>query len=149
MTTKISTAYDYYITQLGTLFSSKQRIPNPYSLEDNSYPFLRDSWGLRLGSHNLVRSEFCKIYQSYNFVIVLCREIIRTDHNAVTYDTVAKNLMEDAFTLREFFYDIDNMNETIDQINLGSTDPIGTFFSGKNNFLFIETTIQTIISETY
>lgn len=147
--TKVSTVYDYYITQLTSLFPSKERIPNPYSLEDNSFPFLRDSWGLRLGGHTLVRNEFCKISQSYNFIVVLCREVLRTDHNSTTFDTVAKNLSEDIFTVREFFYDVDNMNSNIDRIDLGATDAISSFVAGKNNFLFIESVIGTVIREDY
>ena len=146
---KISTAYDYYITQLTSLLSGKERIPNPYSLEDNSYPFMRDSWGLKLGGHTLVRNEYYKLSQSYNFIVVLCREVLRTDHNAVAFDTVAKNLSEDIFTVREFFYDVDNMNSTIDQINLGATDAISSFVAGKNNFLFIESVIGTVIREDH
>jgi hypothetical protein len=119
---KISTVYDYYVTQLASLFSSKTRIPNPYSLEDN---------------------------QSYDFSVVFCAEVIRMEHNDTAFDTVVKQLNEDVFVLREDFYDIDNNNANIDQISLSSTDPVGFFVSGKSNYLFIETLITTRISEIY
>lgn len=149
MTTKITTVYDYYVTQLNTLFSSMTRIPNPYSLEDNSINFLRAGYGLKLGGHNLFNADFCNIYQQYNFNVVFCREVIRMEHNATAFDDVVKNLNEDVFTFREHFYDIDNNNSNIDKINLGATDPVNFFVAGKNNFLFIETTISTIIGENY
>lgn len=146
---KISTAYDYFVTQLGTLFSTKSRLPNPYSLEDNSAHMLKDSYGIKVGSHNFFNADFSTISHQYNITIVFCREVIRMDHNVTTFDTVSKNLSEDAFTLREFFYDTDNLNSTIDKIDLGTTDPIGFFVSGKNNFLFTETTISTLIRENF
>lgn len=146
---KISTAYDYYITQLETLFPIKNRIPNPYSLQDNSVNMLRDSWGLRLGGHDLISTDFKTISQQYAFIAVFCREVKRLDHDLTQFDAEVKAVNEDVFTLREFFYDVDNMNDTIDQINLGATSPVEFFINGKNNFLFVETTILTSIRETY
>jgi len=149
MSTKITTVYDYYITQLGTLFSTKNRIPNPYSLEDNSIHFLKDSWGLRLGGQAFFRGELCFLSEQYNFIVVLCREVVRQDHDATSFDTVVKAMKEDTFKLREFFYDVDNINSDIDKIDLGVTDQVSFFIAGKTNFLFTETTISTVIRENY
>lgn len=137
------------MSQLSTLFSTKTRIPNPYSLEDNGIHLLKDGYGLRLGGHDLSNQDFKSISQNYDFNVVFCREVYRMEHNETGYDSVVKNLNEDVFTLREFFYDIDNMNSNIDQINLGSTGQVSFFFTGKNNFLFIETTIRTLIREDF
>jgi len=149
MTTKITTVYNYFVTQLGTLFSSKNRIPNPYSLEDNSIHFLKDSWGLKMGGQSFFRAELCNFSEQYNFVAVLCREVVRQDHDLTSFDTAIKNMKEDTFTLREFFYDIDNMNSDIDKIDLGTTDPVNFFIAGKTNFIYTETTIQTVIRENF
>lgn len=149
MSTKISIVYDYFITQLGTLYSSKNRIPNPYSLEDNSIHFLKDSYGLRMGSQGFFKAEMCYLSEQYNFIVVLCREVIRQDHDLTSFDTAVKNLKEDTFTLREFFYDIDNMNSNIDKIDLGTTDPVSFFIAGKTNFIYTETIIQTVIREDF
>lgn len=150
MTTKISTVYDYYITTLGTtLFSSKNRIPNPYSLEDNSIHFLKDSWGLRMGGETFFRAEMCNISHLHNFIVVLSREVIRQDHDETSFDTAIKAMKEDVFTLREFFYDVDNMNSNIDKIDLGATDQVNFFIAGKTNFIYTETTISTVIREDF
>ena len=146
---KISNVYDYYVTRLAALFPSKTRIPNPYSLEDNSFQFLRDGYGLKINGHNIARLDFKSIAQAYDFSVVFCLEAIRMEHNETSYDDIVKQLNEDTFTLRKDFYDIDNDNADIDQINLSGTDPVGFFITGKNNFLFIETTITTNISEIY
>lgn len=146
---KISTVYDYYISELGTLFSSKTKIPNPYSLQDNSTNFLRDSWGLKMGGQSFFRAELCFLSDQHNFIITLCREVVRQDHDDASFDTAAKALKEDLFTLREYFYDKDNMNSNIDKIDLGSSDPVGFFVAGKTNFIFSETIIPTVVREQF
>ena len=146
---KISTVYDYYVSQVASLFPSKTRIANPYSLEDNSSQFLRDGYGIRLGASNLANVDMKTIYHGYDFIVTFCAEVVRMEHDETAFDSVVKQLNEDVFTLRKDFYDIDNNNVNIDQINLASTDPVGFFVAGKNNFLFIETSITTNISEIY
>jgi len=146
---KITTVYDFYVSELGILFSGKTRVPNPYSLQDNSIHFLKDGWGLRMGGQNFFSAELCYLSDQHNFIVVLCREVVRQDHDAVNLDTAVKALKEDTFTLREHFYDQDNMSSTIDKIDLGTSDPISFFIAGKTNFIYSETIISTVIREQY
>ena len=150
--TKISTVYDFLITTLATQYSGKLRIPNPYSLPDNPYQFLRDSYGLKAEGHFLQNQSFCdKIVQEYTYKIVLCREVIRMDTSVGEFDTTVKALEEDVLIIRKYLYDIDNIviPDDVDQLILGATDPLGFFIGEKNNYVFYETSIAIRIRETY
>jgi len=149
---KISTAFDYFVTQLGILYPTKKRIPNPYSLVDNKDNLLSDSYGIRTSGHTFIEDQLCdKFTQEHTFRITFTRELTRLESDVVKVDTIIKNLEEDMFTLESFFYDVDNSGspDTIEQVQLGSADPIGFIYSGKNNFLFYETSLFVRINEAF
>lgn len=45
--TKIESAYNSILSVCNDLYASKQRLPNPYSLEENPDVVKKDSWGIR------------------------------------------------------------------------------------------------------
>jgi len=149
--TKITTVYNYFTTNLPTIFPSKTRIPNGYSLADNSIHFLKDGYGLKTEGHFPNTQQLNFIVQQYSFKIVLCREILRMESDFDPMDTAVKQIEEDTFTAREFFYDIDcnAIPDEVDRITLGPTDPIGFLIAGNNNFIFVETSILVSIREQY
>jgi len=146
---KISTAIDYYVSQMATLFPNKTRVPNPYSLPDNNSLFLRDGYGIKVEGVALDRQDYKHFSEAYDIGLIFCRELLRVDSNYTNFDTAVKNLMEDHFTAREFFYDTDNMNSTIDRIQLGGTGPVSFLLAGNAHYLFIETSISTTIREVF
>lgn len=148
---KISTVYDYFLTQLPILFPTKKKIPNPYSLLDNNMMLLDDSWGLKTEGHGINSLQFNSLTQEYNFKVILCREVRRVESDTTVFDTETKQIEEDTFKIREFFYDMDcnGIPGTILLTSLGPTDPIGFLGTGKNNYIFIETSILIRISEQF
>lgn len=148
---KISTVYDYFITQLATLFSEKTRIPNPYSIEDNNVQFIQDGYGLKVNGNVLALAQFNQITTDHTFSIVISKEVFRLESDSQGMDTAIKSLEEDIFKVREFFYNIDcnGLPESIDLINLGPTDSTEFFFGPKNKFIFSEVNLIVKISEVF
>lgn len=89
-------------------FTSKQEIPNPYSLEDNSETFLEDSWGLLIGSGTRAEADTLAIkYQSVGTVrsigVILSRVVYDIDGQCGNVTTEVKSLLADAKTIRDNF----------------------------------------------
>lgn len=149
---RYNTVYDFLISEMGTLFPSKTRIPNPYVYTDNSISFMRDSWGIRAGGHIQTGGELHNLTQRYDFILSFVREVIRLDHSTGDFVAVEKALENDITTARKHFYDTDTTSSVasdLDILDLGPTSaPVQLFFN-KNHFLVQETTLITRIRETY
>ncbi len=137
---KISTVYDQVLTELNTLFSTKTRIPNAYSLIDNNDNFLRDGWGLVLGSSSPAPSEFKSFNREFTFTVVLSREVIRLDSDSATIDTVSKALLEDAYTMERRFMDYDQLSieADIEIIRQGNNSGVEFFIGDNFSFASLE-----------
>jgi hypothetical protein len=146
---KISTVYDQVLTELGTLFSGKTRIPNAYSLVDNNFQFLRDGWGLKIGTSSPAESEFKSFNRSHTFSVVLSREVIRTDSDADPIDVVTKAILEDVYTLERRFMDYDQLSieADIEIIEQGNNSGIEFFIGDDFSFASIEADFNINIRE--
>jgi len=146
---KVSTIYDACLTTLATLFSTKTRIPNPYSLPDNHQPLLVNGYGLRVDSSTQVSGEFCNFVTDRTFTIIVTRELIKLDSKQDGFDTVIKNLLEDVYTIQKRFYNVDTLGltNTIDNVVLASTSNVLEVNSGKFNFLAVEVPVIVTIRE--
>ena len=146
---KISTVYDAMLTRLGVLYPNKTRIPNPYNIEDNNDNFLIDGFGLIVDSSAVQPHEFCNFNVERTFTVILTREMIATDSDETKYDSVAKLLLEDVYTLQKDFYNVNQLasEASIEQISLGPSSGVSEIFSGKINHLSIETSFLIQVRE--
>jgi hypothetical protein len=103
MSTKVSTAYDNLLTRLAAVFTSGSgwlQIPNGFDVPSNANGFLRQGYGLAIGQGvNKNRELSLQISIDRTFVVSISREVFKTDGDASGYGTVAKQLMEDLFSL--------------------------------------------------
>ncbi len=101
---KISTVYDQLITTIAALsgYTTKDRIPNPYSIEDNNLTLLRDSWGLKLNGAVAIPEfeQFKATWSRYEMELVLTREVIKVASDVTKLDTQTKSMLEDLVTAR-------------------------------------------------
>lgn len=146
---KVSTVYDQVLTELNTLFSLKTRIPNAYSLVDNNAQFLKDGWGLKIGTSTPAESEFKSFNRSNTFTVVLAREVIRVDSDASVIDDVTKDILEDIYTLEKRFLDYDQLaiEADIEIIEAGNNSGVDFFFGQDFNFASIEADFSINIRE--
>lgn len=98
-----STAFDNLDTRLQALaeLSSKTIIPNPYSIEDNHIGFLRDGWGLVVGSSIQGLDLFNNTVSDITISVVLSEEVLKTDSNPDPIKASVKSLQSDALAVRK------------------------------------------------
>ena len=105
MSSNITPIYNAIISQLGTLFSSKTRIPNPYSLSDNMAQFLDNGYGLRVGPASPAEPfEFCSLLVGHTFTVVLTKELQKLDTEFAQLDSVVLAFLEDIVSVQNLFY---------------------------------------------
>lgn len=141
MSTKISEIYDSVVSSLNTLYSTKTRIPNPYSLPDNPEQLLKDGYGLKFGGSNLESYELCRRKEVASFSVVLTREFFKLDSDVDSFDDPTKSILEDAESFKSLFYATNNIGEEeIIDINIESTSGLENVQGDKYNFISIEVT---------
>ncbi len=134
-----------------TGFSSKQAIPNPYDLTDNSFGMLRDGYGILVG--DAVESDFQLLKETWveqEISIILTEALRRTSHNVTPLQTLTKSLVEDAILLRKDLLNADQITipssiERIDFVNRTAIE-----YLDLEESIIITTTVNFIftISET-
>jgi len=151
MSIKISNVYDDILTELGTIFPNKIRIPNPYALAGNPSTFMRDSYGLRVDSGTPVPRDFCVFSRFRNFTVVLTREVLTTDIQTTPTDNAVKAMLEDLYTLQKEFLGADQFGSSanVDITNVGAFSGIEFFNFEKRNFINAEISFSIQVSDNY
>lgn len=145
-----SDIYNEILTELGALFPTKTRIPNPYSLAENNDQFLVNGYGLKVGGAELEPFEFSNFVVGREFTIVFTKEVIRVNSSYAEYDTISLSLLESVYDVQKLFF---NYNELGIEASIQKVDIVGSSsieaVSDKNNFYFIECTFNFSIKESF
>lgn len=151
MATSISTVYDAILTELGTIFPNKLRIPNAYTIIRNPVQFLRDAYGLRVDAAVEAKRDFCNFSRIRDFTVILSREVLKTDVQTDQMDTAVKAMLEDVYTLQKNFLDGEQIGAAtdIDIINVGAFTGIEEFIFEKTNFINTEVAFSIQVSNVY
>jgi hypothetical protein len=98
-----STAFDNLDTRLQALseLSGKSIIPNPYSVPDNHVGFLRDGWGLVVGSSIQGLDLLNNTVSDITIGVLLSAEVLKTDSNPDPIKVAVKSLQSDALAVRK------------------------------------------------
>lgn len=149
---KITAVYDELLVEIAALFTTKTRIFNPYSLPDNPEHILRDGYGLIKTDTNRVSSEFCGFTDEHGFEVVLTKEVVRTEDQIDPVDDVTRDIIEDAFSLRERIYRYDKLGlqTDIENTEIGSVSGVSYFLgNNKSNFVSISVAFNILINENF
>lgn len=149
MTTNVTTVYAGLLTAMAALFTTKKRIPNPYSLVDNDDLFLNNGYGLKVGAGEPQESELHNFVNGYNFSVIFTKQVYKLDQKQVKYDDDAKAILEDGVTLIKDFLNADQagMIDNVWQIQWIGNSAIEFFRTDKNNFINLEVNFLISISE--
>jgi hypothetical protein len=136
----VSTIYDAIITKVNTLFPSKARIHNPYELSDNPELITKDSWGLKVGTCEIVEMEFCNLSSKREYSILLIRQFATVGNKEDAFDAVSKLVLEDQQTLMNNLYSPTELEQNliIDQIELNSVSGIEFTQNNQKKYLYCE-----------
>lgn len=140
----VSTIYDSVITKVNTLFPGKARIHNPYELSDNPELITKDSWGLKVGSCEIVEMEFCNLSSSREYSILLIRQFATVGNKEDAFDVVSKLALEDQQTLMNNFHSPTELGQNliIDKIDLTSISGIEFVQNNQKKYLYCEVTFR-------
>lgn len=146
----VSTVYDTILAAIASLFTSKTRIPNAYSLQDNDDYLLRDGYGLKIGGASPASSDFQAFKIDREFIVVFSLEVPRVDTQTDIIDTKSKEILENIYTLQRKFYNPERMTipAYVENITLGSIGGIEYVISNKSNFISMEASFTFSIRET-
>lgn len=148
---KISSIYDAIRTAVTAKMTGKTEIPNPYSLSDNAFQFLKNGFGIKIGEGSL---GALNIYKEDNeartFTIILTREVFKMDTDPTGLISGSKTLLEDARTIKNDMLAFDQvaLPADIQKIDFVSASGIEFIGADKFNLIYNEISFTVEYSET-
>lgn len=142
--------YDAIILSMGALFPLKTRIPNPYDLIANPL-VLKDSWGLKVEGASQITLELCRFSTDRTFTVILLRKFSRLETKPDSFDAITGNLLNDNKDVLNMFLNNEQFGipEKIQNIALSNVSGIQSLSNNDETFLFIESSFNITISESY
>ena len=145
---KISTAYDYLVTKMGTVFPSHVRMSNPYDLSSNVSRIMEQAWGIAVGPATTQR-ELCPHFSTdRTFRMILSRKFIALENDPVSKSTAEKLLLEDHYALLNAFEADITLGANIIKFIYQADNGIEFVFSEKDPYLFISSDFNMEYIET-
>ena len=141
---ELSEIYDAIILEMTGLFSSTHnRIPNPYSLEDNPDLMLNKGWGVAVGASNPRELDYCHVRMERTFRLITTRKMYYIDTKQDIFDATLKELLDDHTIIQKEFYKTDEIGveAKVDQITIGSSSEPRVIFSEKYKYLSMFTEV--------
>ena len=147
---KISTIYDTLRSSIGALLSTKRELPNPYSLEDNPEPYLRDGWGLQIGDGSPGNLDmYREDAEQRSFTLVVTKKTHRFDTETQNLITDSKTVLEDIRTVKNdlLAYDQLGIGSSIQRIEFASASGINFVRADKFGLIYADMTFSIEYTE--
>lgn len=120
-----STIYDRLVTELSTLLSSYQRLPNGYSIESNAIILMPKAYGIAFDGGELTNRQVgCRLSEAHTFTLSLVQQIGATENNTTAHDTVIKSLLDDMHSVYQYFDANNKLNGLAVDIKVGDLNGI-------------------------
>lgn len=148
---KISNIYDAIRTAVSGKMTGKTEIPNPYSLPDNAFQFLKNGYGIKIGEGSLgVLNVYREDSESRIFTVILTREVFKMDTDPTGLVSGVKYLIEDARTIKNDLLAFDQiaLPADIQKIDFVSASGIEFIGADKFNLIYNEISFSVEYSET-
>lgn len=139
----VSDIYDDIVTRAEALLTSHVRLPNAYSLEENSTEFLKQGWALAVGPEaNTERFATCTGSFKMDFIFSITRRFIAREFDATAKATGDKNLLEDMRLIKNDFIKNSTLNTSAHVANWETRDGIVQILAGeKDNYIALQATV--------
>jgi hypothetical protein len=145
----ITEIYDQIIIKMGETFPLLTRIPYAYSLPDNNSNFLKNGYGVTVGSASFEEFEFCSRVSSRGITFSFTKEVFRTDSDFVIIDDIVKELLENVNTAQGLLYAYDELGieDKILKVDISSASGIEEILANNSKFLTVSATFLLQIRE--
>ena len=95
MSTPVADIYDAIISKIETVLPTFQRVPNPYSLDENTAILLRKAFGLAIGpGTNTERYVGCLATWSRDYTIGLIHQVVNTENDTLGRAMIEKDIID-------------------------------------------------------
>lgn len=143
-----TTIYNAIVSKAETLFPSKARIPNPYELSDNPELILKDAWGLKVGSAELVDIEYCNLSIGREYTFLLTRQFATLGSAKDAFDASTVAMLEDQQTMLNHLHSQSELGipNDIDEITISNVGGIDFMVTDQKKYLFLELTFRITLS---
>lgn len=122
-------------------FPGKTVIPNPFDLGENNQNLLKNGYGFYFGPAGLPDFDLGVHIQGYSreFVVVMTKNVYRTDVSLDPFSQTQLELIEEQNTLVNTFADVRNLDQNVVSIEFVSDGGVEFIFADKNNYLALAT----------
>ena len=145
---RITEIYDAIVSVLSTELTGYTRLPNPYSVDQNTFLYLQNGYGLAIGPGvDTERYVGCLITWRRDFTIIVVNQITTTMNNTDAKVIIEKGLLDAHDGLRKAIY----LNSTLGgkAIKATLTDDQGVSFIDADalKFIAVEMTVSVEYQE--
>ena len=146
---KISTVYAAVVDKIEALYPSKNRLHNPYQIEENPEITRKNSWGLKVNSASREDIEYCNLSLNREFTIVFVRQFVSLAGKEDGFDSVTASILEDQQTFCNAFFATDKIGQgsNIERIDISDITGINELNTNEKKYLFGEVTFNILINE--
>ena len=138
-----SSLYDAIVTRVSTVLPSHTRLPNPYKIDENAEPLLRQGWGLAMNSATNTRRELsCRVSIRRDFVISIARKFYAVESNVDSKVSVEKSLVEDMILLIQDLCSNSSLPGAFGIVTYESDAGINYVYGSKDPFLVLPITFS-------
>ncbi len=148
--TNFTDLYSKILATIPTLtgFNTKTKINDPYNLENNNTKFLRDGWGVTVGSDTplIPTYKIPDFVSNQEFTVVLTRAVPALSIDSVLMETAVLalktdlNIIEKDFTTTRF-----GIADKVQEINISTITSIENIFTDKNNHITASITFNFLL----
>lgn len=144
-----SNLYDAIVTRIETVLPSHTRFPNPYKIDENAEPLLRQGWGIALlSATNTNRELSCRISIRRTFEISITRKFYSVEGNVDNKESVEKQLIEDQILLIRDFCNNTDLPNSLGIVDYASDGGVEYVYNEKDSFLVLKSSFECEYFET-
>jgi hypothetical protein len=149
MTTKIGTIYDAIVDVIEANLTDYKRIANPYAMNENTFHQLSKGFGLAIGGGNdTERYLGCLVTWRRTFTVLLTEQMIATQNDHSTRETVEKSILDAHDILRKAFYNNSTLSGNAIKTTITDDAGVGFIATERAKFLVMEMVLEVEYQES-
>lgn len=134
----ITTIYDAMVTRISTILPNHVRLTNPYAISENNDRFLKQGWGLAIGSGvNTEQLLSCQFTTDREFRVIISRQYYAREFDVTSKASTEKDLYEDLHLVVKDLQKHNTLNTGIYIVTYQGDDGIQNVFGERDVFLYI------------
>lgn len=148
MSSPISEIYDAIIGKLETVLPAFKRVPNPYSLDENTAILLRKAFGLAIGAGtNTERYVGCIATWQRDYTIGLVTQVVNTENDTQGRASVEKDIIDAQRDILLAFESDSSLSGKCIKAVITDDSGINYIQGAESKYLALEITLQVEYQE--